>query len=409
MILRARYVLAAVNQIIDNGAVRVESGRIAEVGRAADIAGTPFTDLGASLLLPGFINAHTHLELSHLAGRLPPRGDFVDWIKRLVDAMRDTGDDPKTIRDSVRRGRDLSLTGGVTTVGDITRLPALTRPVLADGPLRVLSFGEVIAVGRLRDRLHERLTAAADTGARSQFLQVGIAPHAPYTLEPDGMRACVGRAVDGQLRMCLHLAETAAEAEFTRHLSGPIRKYFKRHRVWDRHVPCPGLSPAEYAADTGVLRPDTVLAHVNYVTDEEIDRIAASGAHVAYCPRTHEAFGHPPHPFRRMLERGVNVCVGTDSLASNPSLSVLEELRFLRGQYPELPAALLIEMGSTRSARALGMDAAVGQVAPGFRADLTAIPLDPAGPADPLENVLQSATSPLRTWVAGQDATRPVT
>jgi len=326
-------------------------------------------------------------------------------MSRLVKAMRVEGDEEQGVRDAVQRGRTLSLQAGVTTVGDITRLPAITRPVLADGPLRVLSFGEVIAVGALRHRLGDRLAAATDPSARSAFLEVGISPHAPYTLEPDGMRACASRAAACGLRMSMHLAETPEEALFTVRLTGPVRSFFKRHGVWDRRVPCPHLPPVEYAATAGVLGAETVLVHVNYVSDEEIDRIAASGAHVAYCPRTHEAFGHPPHSFRRMLDRGVNVCVGTDSLASNPSLSVLEELRFLRGRHPDMPAAVLIEMGTVRAARALGMDAQprrVGAIAPGFWADLTVIPLDPTGPADPLDNILQSRTDPLRTCVAGR-------
>ncbi|MHC4063992.1 MAG: amidohydrolase family protein [Planctomycetota bacterium] len=405
MILRARHVLAADGQAIENGAVRAEGGRIVEVGPAGSIEGSPTDDLGNSLLLPGLINAHTHLELTHLAGRVPPRGDFVDWINRLVQAMRADGEDPDTVRAAVRKGRDLSLQAGVTTVGDIARLSRLTRPILASGPLRVLSFGEVIAIGKLRSRLAERLEAAADTSARGEFLEVGVSPHAPYTVEPQGLAACVDWAVACGLRLCMHLAETAEEALFTTNLAGPVRDYLEQHGAMDRHVPCPGLPPVEYVASAGLLGPDTLLAHANYVNDQDIRRIAASGAHVVYCPRTHAAFNHPPHPFERMLACGVNVCVGTDSLASNPSLSVLEELRFLRSKHPDLPASLLIEMGTIRAARALGMEGTVGSVLPGTFADLTVIPLDPTGPSDPLENILASTSSPGRTYVAGSSVT----
>ena len=126
-----------------------------------------------------------------------------------------------------------------------------------------------------------------------------------------------------------------------------------------------------------------------------------TGVHVAYCPRTHAAFGHAPHPFRRMLDRGLNVCAATDSLASNPSLSVLDELRFLRRRHPDLPPTTLIEMGTTRPARALGMEKTIGTITPGHQADLTALPLEPTGPANAVENVLGSQTQPTRTCVAG--------
>ena len=402
MILRARHVLAAGNRLIDNGAVRIADGRIAECGPASSIGGNTGTDLGDGLLLPGFVNAHTHLELSHLAGRLPPRGDFLDWVGRLVEAMRADGDNRDTVREAVDRGRAASLAAGVTAVGDISRLPELTRPVLASGPLRVLSFGEVIAIGRLRDRLASRLDAAANDQWRSEFLDVGISPHAPYTLEPAGLRACAARAVAGGLRMCIHLAETADEAEFTTRLTGPVRTYLERCRVWDQHVPCPGMSPVDYAAATAVLGPDALLAHVNYVTDADLDRVAASGAHVVYCPQTHHAFNHPPHRFADTLERGINVCVGTDSLASNPSLSVLDELRFLKSRRPDVANGLLVEMGTIRAARALGLDTSLGDIAPGKHADLTFVPRGPQGPNDPLENLLRSDAQPTATWVSGQ-------
>jgi cytosine/adenosine deaminase-related metal-dependent hydrolase len=200
----------------------------------------------------------------------------------------------------------------------------------------------------------------------------------------------------------MHLAEIAEEAQFTTRLAGPIRGFLKRHRVWDRRIPCPGLSPVAYAAVTGVLRSASLLAHVNYATDEELDLIAAAGAHVAYCPRTHDAFGHQPHRFREMIDRGINVCIGTDSLASNPSLSVLEELRFLHRRHPDLPAGLLLAMGTIHGARGLGLADAVGALAPGMQADLTVVPLDPHGPTDPVENLLQSNLQPTATCIAGE-------
>ncbi|MCP4248169.1 MAG: amidohydrolase family protein [bacterium] len=402
MILRARQVLTAGNRLLDNGAVRIEGGLIAEVGPRRDLGGGPVEDLGDCLLMPGIVNAHTHLELTHLAGKVPPEGDLFDWLVRLVEEIVAGGDDPEVVRQSVRMGRNQCLAAGVTTVGDISRLTHLTRPLLAEGPLRVLSFGEVIAVGKLRDRLHERLEAAADATHRSRFLDVGLSPHAPYSLEPDAFTACARRATSEGFRMCIHLAESAEETAFTTALTGPVRDYLERCGFWDDRVPCPDRRPIDYAAAAGMLGPSTVLAHVNYVDDAEIDRLAAAGVHVAYCPRTHAAFGHDPHPFRRMLDRGLNVCAATDSLASNPSLSVLDELRFLRRRHPDLPATTLLEMGTTRPAQALGLDRTIGTIAPSHQADLTVIPLDPTGPSNGVENVLQSQSQPTRTFLAGR-------
>ncbi len=401
MILRASHVLTEHSGLVTPGAVRIERGSIVEVGSDSSLQQPQAIDLGDGLLLPGFVNAHTHLELSHLAGRVPPDRDFASWISRLTRALRADGNDETVVGEAVRRGRELSLTSGVTTVGDITRLPDITRPVLADGPLRVLSHGEVIAFGKLRGRLAERLQAAANDHWQTAFLRVGISPHSPYTLEPDGIRACVEQAKRAGLRTCMHLAETADEADFTTRQSGAIGAFLKRSGAWDRKVPCPGMKPVEYAVETGLLSGQTLLAHVNYVEASDIDLIAAAGCHVAYCPRTHAAFGHEAHPFQQMLSRGVSVCVGTDSLASNPSLSTLDELRFLRSQHPDLSADVLLEMGTIRGAAALGMEADVGSIAPGKQADLTFIPHDPQGPTDPRDNLLDGTTQPSATWVSG--------
>ncbi len=428
MIVRASHVLAADGSTLDNGVVHVDGGRIVGVGRAGRADRRKTTDLGDSLLLPGFVNAHTHLELSHLAGKVPPQGNdeprtsvladvqqcaarasvrFVGWLARLSEETRADADDPARVRRAVQRGRDLSLAAGVTTVGDITRQPALTRPLLAAGPLRVVSFGEVIAFGRLRDRLNARLAAAADRTHDSPWLQAGISPHAPYTLEPEGLRACTDRARRDGRRLCTHLAETDAESLFCTQQTGPLGELLERLGVWDDDVPCHGLSPVELAAQAGLLGPTCVLAHVNYASDGDLNRLAAAGAHVAYCPRTHQAFGHPPHRFADMLARGINVCVGTDSLASNPSLSVLDELRFLRRQRPALSANLLLALGTRHGALALGLADALGTIAPGMQADLTAVPLDSQGARDPSENVLQSETEPTAVCVAGRRAKPP--
>lgn len=386
---------------IEDAAVEIRRGIIMAVGPAGGV-GQPVTDLGDVVLLPGFVNAHTHLELSRLAGRVPTEGGFVDWIGRLTAAIQTWADAEPVIAGSIRAGVRQSLAAGVTAVGDITRRPLLTRPVLRDGLLRVVSFGEVIALGSLRKRLAARLADAADCSCASERMRIGVSPHSPYTVEPEGLRACVRRAEESALPLCIHLAETPEEAAFTQRHEGPLREALKRAGVWDDRVPCPGQSPVELAAASGVLRGTTILAHVNYASDDEILRIAGSGAHVAYCPRTHRAFGHPPHRFRDMLAAGINVCVGTDSLASNPSLSVLDELRFLRGEHPDVSAETLIGLGTMNGAQALGWADRIGSLTPGKDADLVAVSFDPRGAADPLANILRSSVPPVETWVRGR-------
>ncbi len=421
MILKAKYVISvqgsrATGQgpVIENGLVEVRESRIVDVRCAArHEAHASIVDCGAAVVLPGLVNAHTHLELTHLAGKIEPReiasrpsgkagdSDFADWLRRLLAEMRKTRDDAEVITASVNEGATLSLRCGVTAVGDITRLPRVTRPALCHGRLRVVSFGEVIAIGALRAALRPRLQAATDTAHDSDRLSAAVSPHAPYTCDRRALRACQEAAAAAKMRLCTHLAETVDEEACTLEGSGPLADFLRSVGVWNDSVKHPGLRPVEYADQLGLLSPRTLLAHVNYVSDADLERLARGRAHVAYCPRTHAAFGHIPHRFREMRAAGINVCVGTDSLASNPSLSVLEELRYLRQTFEDLDNREQLEMGTLCGARALGLDDTIGSLEPGKQADLVVVPLQPAGDPDPLENLLRSDLAPTKVYVAG--------
>ena len=404
VVVRARHVVPVDSPPIENGAIEIRDGIITCVGPATGHTNLPVRDLGDMVLLPGFVNAHTHLELSYLAGRVPTGEGFVPWLERLVSFLKIWGDVWPLISEATREGVSESLAAGVTTVADVTRRPAIVRRILRDKSLRALSFGEVIAAGRLRSELTTRLEAAVDTSCVSERLRIGITPHSPYAVEPDALQTCTAWARERALPLCIHLAETPDEEEFTVRGTGPLRGYLERVGVWDDAVPCAGRRPVELAAECGLLGPTTILAHGNYVSDADIEIIARSGAHVAWCPRTHRAFGHAPHPFRRMLAAGVNVCVGTDSLASNPSLSVLDELRFVRREHPDLPPELILAMGTLHGARATGWADRVGSLRPGKDADWVAVRYNSSGPANPIENVLASTARPAAVYVRGRRA-----
>jgi len=428
-LLTARYVAPVVGPPLENGAVLIRAGRVIAVDRRSALSAESVIDYGDAVISPGFVNAHTHLELSHLAGKLPPSGDLADWLGRLVDALAQEQSEPQAsacaaspgqlaprgitpaaqeeatseqnrspqadegagraaegfttkpesagVAESVLDGIRQSISAGVTLIGDITREPAVVRPMLAASNLRSVSFGEVIAIGTRRGLLAERLNAAASTEHVCQRMRVGISPHAPYTLEPDGLTACANRAQDAGLPICIHLAETRDEEVFTLCREGLLAEHLKRLGVWDTEIAAAGARPVELADRCGLLTARTVAAHANYVTDAEIELLALRGTSVAYCPRTHAAFGHEPHPYRAMIEAGVNVCIGTDSLASNPSLSVLDELRFLWRRGDGLDADALLRLGTLNGASALGWSDSAGAIAPGMPADLAVVPIEP--------------------------------
>ena len=375
-----------------DGAVVCSRGKIAEVGDAARLIqkhpGAIIHDLGQSILLPGLVNAHVHLELSsHTLGG--PPASFVDW---LTDLMSRTGD----VTQAVRLGVSQSLRFGVTSVGDISRQCAVTRPLLKDGPLRVVSFGEVQAMATRRGLLEERFATATDLSCDSATLRVGVTPHAPYSIEPEGYQRCLEFAVRTGRPIATHLAETSDEAEFLANHTGPFRKLWQILNAWDEQVPRFTGGPIRYAKSLGLIDHPSLLAHVNCCDDEEMDLLANGQASVVYCPRTHAHFGRAPHRFRDMLARGINVAVGTDSCASSPDLNLLDDLRLIHKIAPEMPTTDLFAMATARAAHAIGMEQAIGSLTPGKAADAVAIP------AADLDEVLDRDVLPWQVWIAGK-------
>lgn len=403
MNIRAPYAWAERGKLIADAVVRVEGSRIAGIGRARDADGRIDSDLDGCILLPGLVNAHTHLELGFIAGRCPPGPDFTRWIRALVRERGPAGQRIDFVPDAVRRGLNESLAGGVTLIGDITSDPDVVRVTLAGVHQRpaVVSYGEVIAVGRMRHGAEEATATAASEYFASDDLGIGISPHAPYTVEPQVMELCAAIAANRGLPLSIHAAETRAERAWTLRGDGEFRELLQELRVWDDAIPVSGCSPIALLDRCHVLSPRTLLAHANYVDDDDTALLAAAGASVAWCPRTHAAFGHEPHPFRKLQAEGVNVCLGTDSLASNPSLSLLDEMRFVYAQHPDVSPETILDMGTTAGAEALGAGDKTGRLAVGLRADMIAIPLDPEGSPSPLENILRGNRPLTASWIAG--------
>jgi cytosine/adenosine deaminase-related metal-dependent hydrolase len=382
-IIESSWVMPAEAPLVEDGAVAVEGGRIVAAGPACELRlaypGAPRQRYEGCTLLPGLINAHTHLELSDCSPGDPPADGFSGWLVRMLTRTRLPEQQLQTRSEhGVRTGIAQCLRYGVTTVGDISRQCSLTRPILRDSPLRAVSFGEVMAMAQRRGLLEDRLALAASRACETRRLRIGITPHAPYSVEADGYRRCLAVARQQGMPLSTHLAESAAEAGFLKEHSGPLRELWDAWLTWDEHVPRYDGGPIRYARDLGLLEYPTLLAHVNYIDDEELDVLAGGQASVVYCPRTHRFFGHPPHRFQEMLARGVNVCIGTDSCASSENLDLRADLRLVRQLAPHLPLRLLLQMVTTRPARALGLERLSGDLRAGLTADLLLIAAAPA-------------------------------
>ncbi len=385
------------------GADLIDGNRIADVGAAAALSDrhpdAETDDLGDVVLVPGLVNAHTHLELSLLKQAEPPTS-LADWLIRLLSRAR--GNPAHASRDvlaAVGEGVAQCLRFGVTTVGDVSAQFPFTRPLLRKSPLRVVSYGEVRAMATRRPLTSPRIAAAADRSEEAGKLTVGLTPHAPYSVEIDGYRECVRVATEHGMPLATHLAESTDEAPFLEHHAGRFRELWERIGGWDEHVPRFAGGPVRFAKAVGLLDVPTLLAHVNYVDDAELDLLATSRASVVYCPRTHAYFGHAPHRWREMLARGINVAIGTDSCASSPDLNPLDDARLLRRLAPDLDPLAIWRMATLRAARALGVDASAGTLTAGKAADIVAFP---ATTDAPLAEVLDSAVLPAALWIDGR-------
>ena len=365
-ILSADWVLPVEGAPIENGAVALEDGRVVAVGSASELGeGERFED---AAIVPGFVNAHTHLEYAVYAGFGDGLG-FARWIALHVERKRRIGWDEFVA--IARLGAAESLASGVTTVGDCS-FSGATAVGCDELGLRGTVYLEVFGAdpdGALRQFEEKRERIEQHLSSR---VRLGVSPHAPYTVSLEAYRACASLG----LPVATHLAESADEHDYLTGAGGAWAGYA------DLLVEPPGTTGVRLLAGAGLLGPDVVAAHCVTVDDEEIALLAEHGAGVAHCPRSNAALGCGIAPLSALRGAGVRVGVGTDSPASAPSLDFFEELRSVllsaraRERRPDaLSAAAALELATLGSARALGLGDEIGSLVPGKRADLAVVSL----------------------------------
>lgn len=397
-ILSADWVFPIITPPSRDAAVVVQDERVVQIGPATavrrDHPDAQFIDLGGHTLLPGLINSHAHLELSRLKADQLPHQSFVQWITKLRSALQEHPADPA---EAALQGARESVRFGITHVGDISQSCHATRAILRHGPLRITSFGEALGLAKLRPRFESALTETSDLSLQSPYLSIGISPHAPYTVDLGGYRQCLRIANSRNLPLATHLSEVPEEREFLQHQTGPLRQLWDNIGLWADPVETFNGSPIAMAKAIGLLDYPSLLAHVNDVTEDELIWLSQGRASVVYCPRTHAWFNRPPHPWRRMMQMGINIALGTDSCASSPDLNLLDDLRLLHHQAPDLPADLLWRTITLNAARALLCHG--GAIAPGNMADLVSFTTTTD---NPLLEILETGLLPDGVWIGGQ-------
>lgn len=396
--LAARWIFPVSGPPVADGVVTIAGDRIVSVepngGRAADM------DLGEVAVLPGLVNAHTHLDLSGLRGQFLPSGEFTAWLRQVIAHRR--GTTPEQIEAAVRAGLAESLRHGTTLLGDISAQGLSGWPVLRKAPLRSVVFYELI--GLRQDRADVALEAAQDwlgkftvpADPAQRVCLPGLSPHAPYSVRNKLFDQAALLARRMSYPMAVHLAESRDELELLKHRRGPFVEFLKELQVWDTEGVA--TSPDEVIRLCGESIP-TLFIHCNYLP---VESVIPPNASIVYCPRTHAAFGHSPHPFRDFQARGVRVALGTDSLASNPDLSILAEMRYVHRHYPDVPGEILLRMGTLSGAEALGWADETGSLEAGKSADLAVVPLTQGTGTDPYERLFESDLPVQRVLCCGQ-------
>jgi aminodeoxyfutalosine deaminase len=379
MLLRARIVLPISSPPIDDGAVLISGNRVAALGRWGDLSretNGPATDLGQVILMPGLVNAHCHLDYTDMAGQPAPK-QFPDWISGLI--ARKAAASYADYAHAWLRGAAMLQRTGVTTVGDIEAVPELLPDVWSSTPLRMASFLELTCVRSRR----EPAVVVQEAAAKIASLQparglAGLSPHALYSTTPELLRACAEVAGRHGWRVTMHVAESKDEFEMYAHGRGPMFDWLKSQRDMSD---CGHGTPVEQVRRCGLLGDRFLAVHANYLQAADIEALGRTRSSVAHCPRSHAYFRHQPFPYSELVAAGVNICLGTDSLASvkltrppGPELNLFTEMQTFAGTNPDVTPATILRLATINAGRALGLQGAVGEIAQNSFADLITIP-----------------------------------
>jgi cytosine/adenosine deaminase-related metal-dependent hydrolase len=394
---QAEWLLPIGERPIHRGLLIVDDdGRIADVA-SGEAAGA--RDLGREAELPARDNAHTHLELSYLRGRIPPASSFAEWVSAVMAARRQVSDpaDPQIIGPAREAVGDMRRSG-TGLVGDVSNTLVTTDLLREAGmPAHVFfeltGFTESDPSARVGDA-RRRADAAAGTGVR-----VSVAPHAPYSVSA-ALFTAIREDVDRhpEAVSSVHLGENPEELELLQKGTGPLRRVLEELGRWPADWRAPGGSPVEYLRDLGFLDRRTLVVHGVQFTGDDLASLAALGTTLVSCPRSNRHVGVGSPPLEAFYAMDVDVAFGTDSLASAPDLNLFAELAEARRIAPRVPARRLLESATLNGARALGVGDDYGSLAPGKRASAIAVRIPP-GIVDVEEYLVSGVTPDGIAWL----------
>lgn len=387
-VIAARWIVTSDGPPIERGTLTIRGGHIVAIHSNGDRSPDEFFD--QAIITPGFVNAHTHLDLSHLHGRTPPTLPLTHWLKQIINGRIANDCTPQ---EAITLGLRQSLQHGTTLIADIAG-SGLSWGALATAKTWAVCFREILGLKSSRaDAAWKEAISWLQSRPDEPTVQAALSPHAPYSTN----RAII-EAASRIAPVCIHLAESAHEAILLDQHAGPFVEFMQQLGVWEPSSLAPNWDWIAWRCSRAAY---ALFAHGNFLPPGF--HLPPNGT-VVYCPRTHAAFQHGDYPLRRFLSEGKRIALGTDSLASNPDLDILAEARFVRQQFPELLPATIIKMATINGAEAVQLDQMTGSIQVGKSADLVVVPVSNVETNDPLTLLLDQPlpNEPRRTMWRGE-------
>ena len=386
-VLAADHVLPISSEPITNGAVAIDGDKIARVGDRttieSDFPDARVEDFGEAAILPGFVNCHSHLELTAMRGALDDvEHDFRSWLLK-VQGLRSAMTDPDIEAAAIAGARE-GAAAGATCFGDIGRNGEAGLNALKTVGLRGILFQETefSPDNRTADEDFAKLGAKFEELKKeeTELVRVGLSPHSTYTVSSRLFELIAQYAILNGISLTIHAAEARDEMALLTKGDGFFTEVYQRFGLeWQS----PHCTPVEYLERLGVLSTRPLLAHCVKVSDSDIAKIAANGASIAHCPKSNAKFGHGYAPFEKILDAGISVGLGSDSVASNNVCDLIEEARFaalaarnLTGGKRFISAKDVLEAATLGGAKAMGLDHLIGTLETGKQADIAVVSLE---------------------------------
>lgn len=394
-ICRAPWILTMTGNPLENGAVAVLSGKIIAVAGFAELRKQypdgVISDYEGCAIMPGLINGHIHLELSHLAhlGKEKDSGGFTVWLSRMLAEREALGAVGSLVEEAAGKELFRQFKSGVVALADIGNT-GITTKIMGSFPGLVLPFLEYLGLSR------SSLGAAAKKLARKDN-SVCCTAHAPYSTHPELIKLLKKRADRLSHIFPIHTAEPVGENSMISEGSGELVDFLTKRGYYDSDFLRVGIDikgSVDYLHALDVLGTSTLCVHGVHVNDRDIDLIQQSGAGVCLCPGSNQFLQVGEAPLEKYLARGVLPAIGTDSAASNPELSIWREMRMLLASHPRVDPLDIVKMATIGGARALAVDDLYGSLEAGKSAMMLAVPV-----ATGVENIEE-----LYAAIVGQDS-----